>query len=73
MQRGGVFIRKDADNVLCCLAKVGGVGDFGEVKVLWEELDRVCVPGGFSGGNISVITTVMVEGGANVPDVDIMC
>ena len=73
MQRGGVFIGQYAVNVLCCLVKVGRVGDFGEVKVLWEELDRVCVPGGFSGGNISVITTVMVEGEANVPDVNIMC
>ena len=53
--------------------KVGGVGNLGEVEVLWEELNRVCVPGGCSGGNVAVVTTVMVEGGANVPIGDSMC
>ena len=38
VQRGNVFIGQDADNIICCLEKVGGIGDFGEVKVLWEEL-----------------------------------
>ena len=32
MLRGSVIIGQDADNVLCCLAKVCGVGDFGELK-----------------------------------------
>ena len=73
MQRGGVFIGQYAVNVLCCLVKVGRVGDFGEVEVIWEELNRVCVPGGCSGGNLAVVTTVMVEGGANLPTVDSMC
>ena len=36
-----MFIGQDADNVLYCLAKVGVVGDLGEVKVLWKELDCV--------------------------------
>ena len=45
------------------MAKVGGVGNLGEVEVLWEELNRVCVPGGCSGGNVAVVTTVMVEVG----------
>ena len=73
MQRGNVFIGQDADNVLCCLAKVDGVGDSGEVKVLWGEIDCVYVPGGLSGGNVEVVTAVMVEGGANVPTVNSMC
>ena len=68
-----MFIGQDADNVLCCLAKVGAVGDFGEVKVLWEELDCVCVPSGCIGGNVEVVTAVMVEGRANIPTVDNMC
>ena len=68
-----MFIGQDADNVLFCLAKVGGVGDFGGVKVLWEELDCVCVSGICSGGDVAVVTAVMVEGGANVPTVDSMC
>ena len=55
------------------MAKVGGVGDLGEVEVLWEELNRVCVPSGYSGGNVAVVTTVMVKGGSIVPNVDIMC
>ena len=53
--------------------KVGGVGDLGEIKVLWEELDCVCVPGGCNGRNVAVVTTLMVEGGANVPTVNSMC
>ena len=52
---------------------VGGVGDFGEVKVLWGELDCVCVPHGCSGGNVAVVIAEMVEGGSNVPTVDSMC
>ena len=67
-----MFIGQDADHVLCWLAKVGGVGDFGEVKVLWEELDCVCVPSGRSGGNVAVVTVVMVEGGDNIPTVNSM-
>ena len=73
MLRGSVIIGQDADNVLCCLAKVGGVGDFGGVKVLWEERDCVCVPSGCSGGNVAVVTAVMVEGGANIPTVGSVC
>ena len=73
MQIGSVFIGKDANNVLCCLAKVGGVGDFGEVKVLWEELDCVCVPLGCRGGNVAVVTVVIVEEGSNVTNVDSLC
>ena len=46
MQRDGFFVGKDADDVLCCLEKVGGVGYPGEVEVIWEELDRVHVTGG---------------------------
>ena len=53
--------------------KVGGVGDLGEVEVLWEELNRVCVPSGCSGGNVAVVTTVMVEEGDNVSTVNNMC
>ena len=45
MRRDGFFVGQDADDVLCCLAKVGGVGYFGKVEVFWEELDRVRVPG----------------------------
>ena len=73
MRRGSVFIRQDDDNVLCCLAKIGGVGDFGGVKVLWEELDCVCVSGRCSGGDVAVVTILMVEGGSNVPTVNSMC
>ena len=68
-----MFIGQDADNVLCCFAKLGGVGDFWGFKVLWEELDCVCVPDGYSGGDVAVVTSVMVEVGANVPTVDSMC
>ena len=52
---------------------VGGVGNLGEVEVLQEELDRVCVPGGFIGGDIAVVTTVMVEIGANISTINCMC
>ena len=41
--------------------------------MLWEELNRVCVPGGCSGGNVAVVTTVMIEEGANVSTVYSMC
>ena len=68
-----MFIGQDADNILCCLAKVGGVGDFEGVKVLWEELECVCVPSICSGWNVAVVTVVVVEGGANIPTVDSMC
>ena len=54
-------------------AKVSGVSDFGGVKVIWEELNCVCVPGGCSGCNVVVVTVVMVEGGSNVPTIDSMC
>ena len=73
MQRGSVFIGQDVYNDLCCLEKVGGVDGFGEVKLICEEIESVCVPGGCSGGNEAVVTTVMVEGGANLPTVEIMC
>ena len=59
--------------VLCCLVKVGGVSDFGEVKVLWEELNCVCVYGGCSGGDVAVVTAVIVEEGEILPTVDSMC
>ena len=52
--------------------KVGGVGNLGEVEVILEELNRVCVTGGCSGGNVAVVTAVMVEGGANIPTVNRM-
>ena len=68
-----MFIGQDTDNILFCLKKVGRVGDFGNVKVLWEERDHVCVPGGCSGGNVAVVTAVMVEGGANVPTINNTC
>ena len=42
-----VFVGQDSDDFLCCLVKVGGVGYSGEVEVLWEELNRVRVPGRF--------------------------
>ena len=53
--------------------KVGRIGDLGDVKVLREELNCVCVPGRCSGGNVAVVTTVMFERGAYVPTVDSMC
>ena len=67
---GSVFFGQDADNILCGLAKIGGVGDFWEVKRLWEELDSVCVPSARSGWDIAVVTVVVVGGGSNVPTVD---
>ena len=73
MQIVSVFIGQDADNVLFYLAKVGGVGDFGEVKLLWEALECVCVSGGCSGGDVAVVTALMFEGGANIPTVDSVC
>ena len=27
-----MFFGQDADNIICCLAKIGGVGDFGKLK-----------------------------------------
>ena len=71
--RGSVFIGQDADNVFCGLEEVGGVGDFGEVKLLWEELECVCVPSGCSGGNVAVVTVVMFERGTNIPTVNSVC
>ena len=73
MRRDGLFFGYDANYVLCCLEEVGGVGNLGEVEVLREELDRVCISGGCSGGDVSVATPVMVEGGDNVPTVNCMC
>ena len=55
------------------MAKVGGVGNLEEVGVLWEELNRVCVYGGCSGGDVAVVTTILIEGGANVPTFNYMC
>ena len=40
--------------------EVGGVVNLEKVEVLWELLDRVCVPGGCNGGDVSVVTTIMV-------------
>ena len=70
MGRGSVFFVQDANDILCGLAKIGGVSDFWEVKRLWEEIDSVCVPSGRSGWDISVVTALVVGGGSNVPTVD---
>ena len=64
---------KDANNVLCVLAKIGGAVDFWEGKVLWEELDSFCVHSGRSGWYVAVVTALVIGGGANVPTVDSMC
>ena len=42
-KRACIFLQ-NADDILCNLAKIGGVSDFWGVKRLWEELDSVCVP-----------------------------
>ena len=55
------------------MVEVGGVGKLGKVEVLQEERNHVGVPGGFSGGDVVVVTTVMVDRGANVPAVNCMC
>ena len=55
------------------MAKVGGVGDFGKVKVLWEDLGSVCVPSGSSGWDVAVLIVAVVGEGANVPTVERMC
>ena len=68
-----MFSGQDDDNILYCLANIGGVGDFWGVKVLWGELDSVCVPSGCSGWDVSVVTAVVIGGGANVPTVNSMC
>ena len=68
-----MFFGQDADNILCCLTKIGGVGDFWEVKVLWEEIDSVFVTSGCSGWDVEVLTVVVIGGGENVPTADIMC
>ena len=73
MRRESVFFGQDADNILCCLAEIGGVGNCWEVKLLWEELDSVCMPSGRSGWYIAVVTEVVIGGGANVPTVESMC
>ena len=39
-----MFFEQDDDDILCGLAKIGGVSNFWEVQRLWEELDSVCVP-----------------------------
>ena len=70
MRRDGLFVGYDADDAICCLAEVGGVGNFGEVEVFQEELKRVCMTGGCSVGDVAVATTVMVEGGANGTNVN---
>ena len=67
---GSVFFGQYADDNLCCLAKISGVGDFWGVKVLWEEIDSVCVPSGRSGWDLAVVTLVVIGGGANVPTVN---
>ena len=68
-----MLIGQDADNILCCLVKVGGVGEFGEVKVLWGELNFFCVPIRRSDWDVEVVTAVMVVGRTNIPTVDSMC
>ena len=65
-----MFWGQDVDDILCGLAKIGGVSDFWEVKIIWEELDSVCVPSGHSVGDIAVIKVVVVGGGSNVPTAD---
>ena len=67
MGRGSVFFGQDADDILCGLAKIGGVSDFWEVKGLWEELENVCVLIGRSQWYIAVVTVVVVGGRSNVP------
>ena len=70
MERGSAFFGTDADDTLCDLEKIGGVSEFWEVQRLWEELDSVCVPIGRIGWNISVVITVVVWVGSNVPAVN---
>ena len=70
MRRGSVFFGQDSDDILCGLAKIGGVSDLWEVQRLWEELESVCVPSGRSGWDIAVVTSVVVGGGPTVPTVD---
>ena len=70
MGRWSVFFGHDADDILCRLAKIGGVSDFWEVQIFWEELDGVCVPSGRSGWDISVVTVAVFGGWSNVPTVD---
>ena len=41
--------------------------------MLREELDRVYMHGGYRDGDVSVVTTVILEGGANLPTVNCMC
>ena len=64
-----VFLRQDADNILYGLANIGGVGDFWEVKILWKELDSVCVPSECSGWDVELVTAVVVRRRSNVPTV----
>ena len=70
MGRGSVFFGQDADDILCELAKIGGISDFWEVNILWEELNSVCVSNGRSGWEISVVTAVVVGGGSNILTVE---
>ena len=65
-----MFFGQDVDNIICGLAKIGGVGDFWEVKIVWEELDNVCVYSGSSICDVSVVTAVVVGGESNVPTID---
>ena len=65
-----MFFGQDDDDILCGLAKIGGVSDFWKVQRLWEELDSVFVPSGRIGWDIAVVTWVVVVGESNVPTVD---
>ena len=73
MGRGSVFFGQDADNILCCLAKIGGVSDCWEVRLLCQELDSVCVPSVHSGWDVAVVIALVIGGGYNVPTVDSVC
>ena len=65
-----MFLGHGADNILCGLAKIYGVGDFWRVKRLCEELGSDCVPSGRSGRDVAVVTAVVVGEGSNIPTVD---
>ena len=64
-----MFFGQDADNVLCGVAKIGGVSDFWGAKRLWEEPEFFCVPSGRSAWDIAVVIAEVVGGGSNVPTV----
>ena len=65
-----MFWGQDVDDILCGLAKIGGVSDFWGVQRLWEELGSVWVPSGRSGWDIALVTSVVVGGGSNVTTVN---